>query len=57
MTTPQLYAHECREAQRQYMAKAKADKASPVSRKLAVDMALLNRKYARQWAAISCTGA
>ncbi|WP_175403121.1 hypothetical protein [Providencia heimbachae] len=57
MTTPQLYAHECREAQRQYIAKAKADKLSPVSRKLAVEMALLNRKHARQWATIGCTGA
>ncbi|MBQ0607203.1 hypothetical protein MJ634_003850 [Providencia rettgeri] len=54
MTTPQLYEQECKKSQRKFMAMAKAKKQSfPEARKLAIDMALLNRKQAREWEAMS----
>lgn len=52
MTTTQLYAQECKQSQRKYMAMAKADRSFPEARKLAVDMALLNRKHAREWSGL-----
>ncbi|MFV8942354.1 hypothetical protein [Moellerella wisconsensis] len=53
MTTAQLHAQEYKETQRKYMAIAKVNRRCDVTRKMAVDMALLNRRYSREWAAIN----
>jgi hypothetical protein len=51
MTTPQIFAEECKQPQRKYMQWAKADRAHRELRESAVKLALMVRKHARQWRA------
>ncbi|WP_180737805.1 hypothetical protein [Providencia stuartii] len=52
MTTPQLFAQECKQSQRRYLAKAKRE-SDRSYRKYLIERALVNRKHAREWAAMS----
>ncbi|HHR5901438.1 TPA: hypothetical protein ACS7XC_002355 [Providencia alcalifaciens] len=53
MTTPQLYAQECKQSQRKYMAYAKSDREYPEVRESWVKLALMMRRNAREWATIN----
>lgn len=48
MTTVQLHDLEYKESQRKYMAIAKANRHCDVTRKMAIDLALLNRRFSRK---------
>ncbi|UPK82460.1 hypothetical protein LW139_07145 [Proteus vulgaris] len=53
MITTNRFAQECKESQRKYMGYAKSDLKNPIVRKSWVQLALMMRRQAREWAAMS----